>query len=75
MLCSLPFMKLSPFGISTYIKNYRTGLSVKQQSLARLLGLLDYDAYPHAFPEVIDCLLEAVNASVCHGKPSWVMTY
>ncbi|KAI0031394.1 TBCD protein [Vararia minispora EC-137] len=32
-----------------------------QQSLARLLGVLDYTAYPHALPEVIDCLLESVN--------------
>ena len=32
-----------------------------QQSLARLLGVLDYNAYPHALPEAVDCLLESVD--------------
>ena len=35
-----------------------------QQSLARLLGLMDYKSYSHAMPEAIDCLMESVLPSV-----------
>ena len=35
-----------------------------QQSLARLLGLLDYTSHSHALPEAIDCLVASVTSSV-----------
>ena len=35
-----------------------------QQSLARLLGLLDYNSYSHALPEAIDCIVTSVMPSV-----------
>jgi len=34
-----------------------------QQSLARLLGLLDYTSHSHALPEAIDCLVTSVIPS------------
>lgn len=35
-----------------------------QQSLARLLGVLDYNAFPHGVERAIACLLEGVDRSV-----------
>ncbi|KAI0251997.1 TBCD protein [Lactifluus subvellereus] len=48
---------------STFIRDFRSGSPVMQQSLARLLGLMDYKSYPHALPEAIDCLVESVIPS------------
>ncbi|KAH9980287.1 TBCD protein [Lactifluus volemus] len=48
---------------STFIKDFRSGSPMMQQSLARLLGLLDYNSYSHALPEAIDCIVTSVMPS------------
>ena len=35
-----------------------------QQSLCRVLGVLDYAAYPHGILKAIDCLLRCIDRSV-----------
>jgi hypothetical protein len=35
-----------------------------QQSLGRVLGVLDYDAHPHGIRRAVDYLLASVDASV-----------
>lgn len=37
-----------------------------QQSLGRLLGVLDYDAHPHGLNSAVQCLLESVDHTVNH---------
>lgn len=47
--------------VRRFINDFRAGSPSMQQSLARLLGVLDYSAYPHALREAITCLLESVD--------------
>lgn len=35
-----------------------------QQNLGRVLGVIDYDAFPACLPDALRCLLECVGASV-----------
>lgn len=51
--------------VLTLTREFRTGPPHMQQSLGRFLGILDYDAHPHGLLDVIQCLLECVNTSVC----------
>ena len=48
----------------TFIKDFRSGSPVMQQSLARLLGLMDYNSHSHALLEAIDCLVASCIPSV-----------
>lgn len=51
----------------TLIKDFRAGSPMHQQSLARVLGQLDYTAHQHGLPWVVQCLLESVKTAVrCH---------
>ncbi|OAX38758.1 ARM repeat-containing protein [Rhizopogon vinicolor AM-OR11-026] len=45
------------------IKEFRHGPQLLQQSLGYTLGVLDYNAHPHAFSEVIKCLLDSVHSN------------
>lgn len=47
--------------VQRYIKEFSSGTPVLQQSLGTLLGVLDYKAYPHNMPDVIQCLLCSVK--------------
>lgn len=47
--------------VRRFIKDFRAGSPSMQQSLARLLGALDYSSYDHALSEAIGCLLESVD--------------
>lgn len=48
----------------TFIRDFRSGSPLMQQSLARLLGLVDYKSHSHALPEVVDCLIASITPSV-----------
>ena len=48
----------------TFIRDFRLGSPIMQQSLARLLGLIDYKSHSHALPEAIDCLVASSIPSV-----------
>ncbi|KAI9465506.1 TBCD protein [Lactarius psammicola] len=48
---------------NTFIREFRSGSPTMQQSLARLLGLIDYKSHPHSLPEAIDCLVASVVPS------------
>ncbi|KAG2129100.1 TBCD protein [Suillus clintonianus] len=43
------------------IKDFRHGPQSLQQSLGYTLGVLNYNAHPHGFSEVVKCLLESVD--------------
>ncbi|THH16982.1 hypothetical protein EW146_g3747 [Bondarzewia mesenterica] len=47
----------------TVIKEFKSGSPPMQQSLARLLGVLDYNAHAHGIMEAITCLLDSVDPS------------
>ncbi|KDQ62420.1 hypothetical protein JAAARDRAFT_189747 [Jaapia argillacea MUCL 33604] len=49
--------------VFTLIPQFRTSNPTLQQSLARLLGELDYGVYLHNLPQAIECLLASVNPS------------
>lgn len=55
------YLRLSFF---TLIRDIRSGSPAMQQSLCRVLGVLDYDAYPHGLEDAIKCLLGCVDRSV-----------
>jgi hypothetical protein len=46
------------------IAEFGTGSPTLQQSLGRLLGQVDYQAYPQTAPAAIACLLESVDSTV-----------
>lgn len=56
----------------TLIKEFGHGSPSLQQSLGRVLGVLDYDAHPHALPQAVDCLLESISSEVGIWTPSTV---
>ncbi|KAI0061711.1 TBCD protein [Artomyces pyxidatus] len=47
--------------VQRYASVHLAGAPMLQQSLARLLGRLDYTAHPHGISEALDCLLESVK--------------
>ncbi|KAH9997907.1 TBCD protein [Russula vinacea] len=49
--------------IQRFIRDFRSGSSTMQQSLTRLLGLMDYKSRSNALPEAIDCLVESIIPS------------
>ncbi|OJA17158.1 hypothetical protein AZE42_00195 [Rhizopogon vesiculosus] len=44
-------------------EEFRHGPQPLQQSLGYTLGVLDYNAHPHAFSEVVKCLLDSVHSN------------
>lgn len=49
---------------NTFIREFRSGSPTMQQSVARLLGRMDYKSHPHSLSEAIDCLVASVVPSV-----------
>lgn len=49
--------------VQRFIREFRSGSPTMQQSVARLLGVMDYKSYPHSLPEAIDCLVASVIPS------------
>jgi tubulin-specific chaperone D len=48
----------------TFVREFRSGTPLMQQSLARLLGVMDYKSHSHALTEAIDCLVASITPSV-----------
>ncbi|KAH9049928.1 TBCD protein [Lactarius hengduanensis] len=48
---------------NTFIREFRSSSPTLQQSLARLLGLMDYKSHPLSLSEAIDCLVTSVAPS------------
>ncbi|KAI0044399.1 TBCD protein [Auriscalpium vulgare] len=48
--------------VDTLIRDFRSGSPSHQESLAHVLGELDYTAHHHGLPEVVRCLLESVDS-------------
>ncbi|KAF8895385.1 ARM repeat-containing protein [Infundibulicybe gibba] len=46
---------------SEHLTELSTGLPPVQQSLGRVLGVIDYNTHPNSLPEAIDCLLECIG--------------
>ncbi|KAI9443203.1 TBCD protein [Lactarius indigo] len=46
---------------NTFIREFRSSSPTLQQSLARLLGLMDYKSHRHSLLEAIDCLVASVS--------------
>ncbi|CCM03543.1 uncharacterized protein FIBRA_05677 [Fibroporia radiculosa] len=46
------------------IREFGTASSPMQQSICKVLGVLDYDAHPHGLSEAVRCLLYSVNRSM-----------
>ncbi|KAI0269819.1 TBCD protein [Gloeopeniophorella convolvens] len=49
--------------VQRFIKDFRSGSPMMQQSLAHLLGVMDYASRSHALPEAIQCLAASVLPS------------
>ncbi|TFY52216.1 hypothetical protein EVJ58_g10139 [Rhodofomes roseus] len=49
--------------VDRLIRDFSSGSPPMQQSLCRVLGALDYAAYPHGILKAIDCLLTCVDRS------------
>ncbi|KAI0732028.1 TBCD protein [Fomitopsis betulina] len=49
--------------VDRLIREFSNGSPPMQQSLCRVLGVLDYAAYPHGILNVIGCLLKCVDRS------------
>ncbi|KAI0657425.1 TBCD protein [Cubamyces menziesii] len=47
--------------VDRLIRDFETGSEPMQQSLARVLGVLDYLAHPHGIEKAVSCLLRMVN--------------
>ena len=61
---ALIFVKLMNCFVDTLIREFKAGSPALQQSLAMLLGVLDYSAHPHGLSEAIKCLMDSVDPSV-----------
>ena len=46
------------------VREFETGTPPMQQSLARVLGVLDYAAHPHGIVDAVRCLLRMVDRKV-----------
>jgi hypothetical protein len=55
----------------TWITEYQNGSPALQQSLGRLLGVLDYKKYPTGLKNAVDCLLSSVDPSVALFFYAW----
>jgi hypothetical protein len=64
MLLSSKHLQKTDHGEITFIKEFRSGSPTMQQSVARLLGLIDYKSHPHSLSEAIECLVASVVPSV-----------
>lgn len=49
--------------VQRFIRAFRSGSPTMQQSLARLLGMMDYKNHSNALPEAIDCLVASITPS------------
>ncbi|KAH8998594.1 TBCD protein [Lactarius akahatsu] len=49
--------------VQRFIREFRSSSPTLQQSLARLLGLIDYKSHPLSLSEAIDCLVASVAPS------------
>ena len=62
--------------VDRLIRDFETGSEPMQQSLARVLGVLDYLAHPHGIEKAVSCLLRMVNRKVrCRCIRPLVSTY
>jgi hypothetical protein len=52
----------------TLMTEFRKGAPAHQQSLGRLLGVLDYLTHPACLGQAVQCLLESVQRSVSTSK-------
>ena len=50
---------------STLIKDLKTTTMSARPTLGKMLGVLRYDKHANALKEVVECLLECVDAAVC----------
>ena len=61
------------------VKEFEGGSPQMQQSLARVLGVLDYSAYEHGIEDAVRCLLRLVDRKVHGATPgthaNWLMTF
>jgi hypothetical protein len=46
----------------TLIKEMKTGSSLMRQSLARVLGVIDYDSHPASLSVAVACLLDMTTS-------------
>ncbi|KAJ6508836.1 TBCD protein [Mycena sanguinolenta] len=56
--------------VNRLIRELRSGGFAVQQNLGRVLGVIDYDAFPGCLPDAIRCLLDSVGASTSGVKLS-----
>lgn len=49
--------------VTRLIRELRSGSFSSQQSLGRVLGVIDYDSFPKCLPDSISCLLECARPS------------
>ena len=59
----LIFFVLTAFS-DTFIRDARSGQAAMQQSVCRVLGVLDYTMHPHGIIPVVNFLLDGVDRSV-----------
>ncbi|KAF7365242.1 TFCD-C domain-containing protein [Mycena venus] len=50
--------------VNRLIRELRSGGFAVQQNLGRVLGIIDYDAFPACLPDALRCLLECVGTSM-----------
>lgn len=60
-MASVSSLTDSSSAVKRFIKEFKHSLPLLQQSLGYLLGVLDYSAYQHSLPEVVECLLDSVS--------------
>lgn len=53
--------------LTRLIQELRVGLPPMQQSLGALVGVLDYEAFPHGLENSLRFILEGVDSKVCAG--------
>jgi len=51
--------------LTRLIQEFRVGLPPMQQSLGTLVGVLDYEAFPHGLENALTFILESVDRKVC----------
>ena len=58
--------------LTKLIREFRVGLPPMQQSLATLVGVLDYGAFPHGLENALIFILESVDRKVRVGSSSCI---
>lgn len=58
--------------LTRLIREFRVGLPPMQQSLASLVGVLDYGAFPHGLENALIFILESVDRKVRAGSLSCI---